>query len=129
MFRCGIGRVDCAIGVACTGMRAETTEGIGAGAHGIAHFEVVGVAVDELLKGVAGAVVLFGFGMCSAEAQHGVGQAFAGGEMDDELLKFPCGVAVHAVVKNADGQFKMRFFILGAEAGQCQKKEQANADS
>ena len=121
--------MDCAIGFACAGMLFEATEGIGAGAHGVAHFDVVGVAVDELLKGVAGAVVLFGFGMCSAEAQHGVGQAFAGGEMDDELPKFPCGVAVHAVVKNADGQFKMRFFILGAEAGQCREKEQAKAES
>ena len=104
----------CAIGFAGSGVFFETTERVGACAHGVAHFEVVGVAVDKLPKGFARAVVLFGLGIRSTPgaAWHRAGVHWW--EIDDELLKFPRCVAIHAVVKNADCQFKMRFFVLGA---------------
>ena len=72
-----------------------------------------GVAVDELLKGFECAVVLFGSGMGLPNAQRGIGQSLAGGEVDDELLIFPRGIGIEAVVVDSLCEFKMRIFILG----------------
>ena len=102
-----------AIGRACSGVFSELAECIGACAHGAGDFDVGGVSVDVLLKGFECVVVLFGSGISLPYAQHGVGQSLAGGIVDDELLVFPCGIGVEAVVEDARGEFVMGVFILG----------------
>ena len=109
-----------AIGCASPGVFSELAECIGACAHRYNDVDVAGVSVDVLLKGFECVVVLFGSGVCLSNAQHGVGQPLAGGVVDDELLVFPRGIGIEAIVKNSLCEFVVGVFILSplrAEVG------------
>ena len=102
-----------AVGYTGSGVFSELAERVGACVHCTGDFDVGGVAVDELLKGFERAVVLFGSGISLPNAQHGIGQSLAGGIVDDELLVFPRGIGIEAVVEDPRGEFVMGVFILG----------------
>ena len=109
-----------AIGGAGSGVFFKLAKCMGACAHGTGDFDVGGVAVDVLPKGFEGAVVLFGFGMCLPNAQHGIGQSLAVGVVDDELFVFSRGVGIESIAVDPLGEFVMRVFVLGplrAEVG------------
>ena len=104
--------------ISCTGpgVFSQLAECIGACAHCSGDFDVGGVAVDELLQGFECEVVLFGSGKRLSNAQHGIGQSLAGGVVDDELLIFPRGIGIEAIVKDSLREFVMGVFHPGSPA-------------